>query len=119
MPINLPSLIPASGGAVLALPDGTTRRTMLEQARALFRSGEVVVAHAGFVAGRLRVSPSQPLFDVLDLFAYVRPAQSFVPSAIGLARVLGLEFPHTPEACAVALRDAADALIEELQSKYE
>ncbi len=119
MPINLPSLIPAAGGAVLALPDGTTRRINLEEARTLFRSGEVLVAHAGFVAGRLKTSPSQPLFDVLELLAYVRPAQPCVPSAIGLARVLGLDFPHTAEDSAVALCAAADALIGELKSKSE
>jgi ATP-dependent DNA helicase DinG len=119
MPINLPSLMPASGGAVLALPDGEIRRAGLDEARALFRSGEVLVAHAGFVAGRLKVSPSQPLFDVLELMAYVRPAQPFVPSAIGLARVLGLDFPHTAEDSAIALRAAADALLEELKAKNE
>ncbi|MGA9795110.1 MAG: ATP-dependent DNA helicase [Rhizomicrobium sp.] len=119
MPLNLPSLIPAAGGAVIALPDGTVRRAGLDEARALFRSGEVLVAHAAFVAGRLKSAPAKPLFDVLELFAYVRPAQPFVPSAIGLARVLGLEFPHTPEACAHALRDAADALLEELTARNE
>ena len=39
-----------------------------------------------FVAGRLRVRAAEPLFDVLELFAFVRPGQPFVPSALGLAR---------------------------------
>ena len=104
---------------MLALPEGETRRAGLDEARALFRSGEVLIAHAAFVAGRLKTAPAKPLFDVLELFAYVRPAQPFVPSAIGLARVLGLEFPHTPEAGALALRNAADVLLEELKIKSD
>ena len=119
MPVNLPSLIPASGGAVLALPDGATRRAGVEEARALFRSGDVLVAHAGFVAGRLKAAPNQPLFDVLELFAYVRPAIPFVPSALGLARVLGLAIAESAEGSARALRASAEVLIEELKAKSD
>ncbi|MGH6871369.1 MAG: ATP-dependent DNA helicase [Rhizomicrobium sp.] len=117
MPIDLPaSLVPAPGGAVTATADGA-HRIGLEAARALFRSGDVLVAHAAFVAGRLKVAPAKPLFDVLELFAFVRPAQPCVPSALGLARVLGLSLPQSVEDSAQALRGAAQALIEELESK--
>ena len=58
-----------------------------------FRGGDVLVAHALFVAGRLKAAPGRPLFDVLELFAFVRPAQPCVPSPLGLARALGLPAP--------------------------
>ncbi|MDE2013237.1 MAG: ATP-dependent DNA helicase [Alphaproteobacteria bacterium] len=113
------ALVPAAGGAVLAAPDGTTRQVALEDARKLFRSGEGLVAHALFVAGRLKAAPARPLFDVLELFAFVRPAQPCVPSPLGLARALGLEAGEGAEAAARALHTAAAALIAELAAKPE
>jgi ATP-dependent DNA helicase DinG len=110
-----PALVPAAGGAALALPDGTTRSVGLDEARALFREGRVLVAHAGFVSGRLRTAPREPLFDVLELFAFVRPAQPCVPSAVGLARALGLAPPGHAIEAAGALREAAHRLVEEMR----
>ena len=115
---TIPALIPAPGGAVAADANGA-RRLTLESARALFRSGDVLVAHAAFVAGRLKAAPAKPLFDVLELFAFVRPAQPCVPSALGLSRALGLALPESVEDSARALHDAATALIEELKTKTE
>src|SRR5580693_9629501 len=115
----IPSLIPAPGGAVMALADGTVRSADLDEARTLFRSGEVLVVHAAFVAGRLKTAPNKLLFDVLELFIFVRPAQPCVPSALGLARALGQPVPVNAEESARALHSAADALIAELRSKSD
>ncbi|HEY1630325.1 MAG TPA: ATP-dependent DNA helicase [Rhizomicrobium sp.] len=114
---EITALIPAPGGAAIADASGAAARVGVERARALFRSGEVLVAHAAFVAGRLKTAPARPLFDVLELFAFVRPAQPCVPSALGMARLLGLDMPRTPEDSAVALHGVASALIEELRDK--
>ncbi|MBV9991774.1 MAG: ATP-dependent DNA helicase [Alphaproteobacteria bacterium] len=114
-PLALAALVPAPGGAAVCAADGTCRRIGLDEARALFRSGEVLVAHAVFVAGRLKTAPAAPLFDVLELFAFVRPGQPCVPSALGLARVLGLELPQTPEESARVLRLAAERLLGEVE----
>jgi ATP-dependent DNA helicase DinG len=116
---HCPVLVPAPGGAVLALADGASRRIAFEDARALFRSGDVLVAHATFVAGRLKTTPSKPLFDVLELFAFVRPGVPCVPSALGLARALSLPVPVGTEESAAILRRAACALIEDLRAKPE
>jgi ATP-dependent DNA helicase DinG len=115
----IPSLIPAPGGAVTALADGAVRPADLDEARTLFRSGEVLVVHAAFVAGRLKTAPNKLLFDVLELFIFVRPAQPCVPSALGLARALGLPVPVNAKESARALHSAADALIAELRSKSD
>lgn len=111
---DLPALVPAPSGAVAA-QHGDTRRVPLDQARALFRSGDVLVAHAGFVAGRLKVVPSQLTFDVLELFAFARPAQPCLPSPSGLARALGLAMPETLELQTLALLEAAQTLLSELR----
>src|SRR5882724_8800037 len=107
---TLTALVPAPGGAVICAPDGDCRRIGLDEARLLFRGGDVLVAHAAFVSGRLKAPPASALFDVLELFAFVRPAVPCVPSALGLARALGLPPPHTHEDSARALREGAFAL---------
>jgi ATP-dependent DNA helicase DinG len=113
---DIVALIPARGGALVCDAAGTCRHSGIEEARKLFRSGDVLIAHAAFVSGRLRTPPSLPLFDVMELFAFVRPAQPCVPSALGLARALGLEWPRSPEESARALRAAASRLLDEVRT---
>jgi ATP-dependent DNA helicase DinG len=112
---TIPALVPAPGGALLRFVDGSSRMAAWEEARALFRSGEVLIANTAFVAGRLRTAPAKPLFDLLELFAFVRPAVPFVPSALGLARALGLPMESSPDAPARHLREAAERLLQELR----
>lgn len=114
-----PALVPAPGGGLLADADGAVRRVGLPEARALFKRGDALVAHALFVGGRLKEQPARPLFDVLELFAFVRPATPCVPSPAGIARALGLPAGGDGEAAARALRPAAQALLEELTAKPE
>lgn len=113
------ALIPARGGALLCDASGACRHTGIEGARKLFRAGDVLVAHTAFVSGRLRTPPSLPLFDAMELFAFVRPAQPCVPSALGLARALGLEWPKSPDDSARTLRAAAGQLLDELRALHE
>jgi ATP-dependent DNA helicase DinG len=110
---SLPALVPAPPGAVIC-EDGVTRRAELRDARALFEIGDVLVAHAGFVAGRLGVKAGAGPYDVIELFAFVRPGQPFVPSPSGMARLLGLGFLHTPEESAAALPQIARQLLREV-----
>ena len=109
---QLVALVPAPPGAAAHRP-GKTARIGQTEARNLFQGGNVLVAHAAFVAGRLKAAPT-PLFDVLELFAFARPGQPFVPSPLGLARILGLGFPKTPEKAAETLHTIARALLEEM-----
>ncbi|MBV9331268.1 MAG: ATP-dependent DNA helicase, partial [Alphaproteobacteria bacterium] len=112
------ALVPAPGGAVLC-DSQACRHAGIEEARRIFRSGDVLVAHTAFVSGRLRTPPAAPLFDVMELFAFARPAEPCVPSALGLARALGLAWPATPEDSARTLIAAAALLIEELAQRPE
>ncbi|HEY4076113.1 MAG TPA: helicase C-terminal domain-containing protein [Rhizomicrobium sp.] len=111
---SLIALVPAPPGAAIARAGGDCERIALRDARPLFEEGDVLVAHGAFVAGRLGARTITPLFDVLELFAFVRPGMPFVPSALGLARALGLPLPHTPEDSARALHAIARALLKEV-----
>jgi len=110
---SLPALVPAPPGAAI-LEDGETRCTELRDARALFEGGDVLVAHAGFTAGRLGAK-AEAVYDLIELFAFVRPGQAFVPSAAGMARLLGLGTPATPEESAAALPRIAAQLLREVE----
>lgn len=114
---DIPALVPVARGAVLASADGTCVDVGIEYAQARFRSGNAIVAHAAFVAGRLRTSPGKPLFDVLELLAFARPGRPCIPSPIGIARALGIDLPTTTKRQAVTLRTAAAMLLEELGGK--
>ncbi len=86
-------------------------------ARELFTGAPVLVAHAAMTARHLGVPtpPRSPrLFDVLELYAFVRPAQFTAPSAAGLAQALGLAEPRGAQAQAATLMTAARALLAEL-----
>ena len=109
----LPALVPAGLGAALC-EDGACRRAGIEEAGRIFRSGEALVAHGAFVAGRLKCAPAKPLYDVLELFALARPGSPCVPSALGIARALGAPVPGTPEDAARSLHRSAAALLEEI-----
>ncbi|HWU26606.1 MAG TPA: helicase C-terminal domain-containing protein [Rhizomicrobium sp.] len=113
------SLVPAARGAVLATAEGDARTISLDEARTILRAGNVLVAHAAFVASRLKTAPKAPIYDVLELFAFVRPGASCVPSAVGLARALGLDLPQDNTDAARLLRCAADTLLAELRAQPE
>src|SRR4051812_30615144 len=106
---GLIALVPAPPGAAICGADGACRRVAREEAREIFSSGNALVAHAAFVAGRLKAAPQKPLFDILELFVFVRPGQPMVPSALGLARLIGLASPQSPEEAARALLEVAAA----------
>jgi ATP-dependent DNA helicase DinG len=68
-------------------------------------------------ARRLGLNPlprSPRIFDALELFVFVRPAQFCAPSAAGLALALGLPEPKGAEAQATALRQVCGLLLDEL-----
>ncbi len=114
---SLVVLVPAGPGAVLLRPASSgaesATHVSLHDARPLFEEGDVLVAHAAFTAGRLGTRAAPMLFDVVELYAFVRPGQPFAPSPLGLARALGQPAPRTPSAAAASLFSSAQALIAE------
>src|SRR5580658_1066844 len=99
---------------------GGTWDVRAPDARDLIQGGPVLVAHAGLTARRLGLNApprSTRIFDVLELFAFVRPAAFCAPSAAGLALALGLPEPKGAAEQAGALREAAAKLLAELAER--
>ncbi|MEI7571744.1 MAG: ATP-dependent DNA helicase [Phenylobacterium sp.] len=116
--MNLPPALVVLPGPKAALAgEGPARLLRPPEARDLFRSPEVLVAHAALTARRLGLDPpprSARMFDVLELFAFVRPGAFTAPSAAGLALALGRPEPSGPLEMAEALSQVAVRLLEEL-----
>jgi len=112
-----PALVVLPGPRAAVADSVGARPASPGEARALFEGGPVLVVHAALTARRLGLKPpprAPRLFDVLELFAFARPAAFAAPSAAGLALALGLAEPKQPMEQASALRAAAEQLLAEL-----
>jgi ATP-dependent DNA helicase DinG len=79
----------------------------------------LIVANAALIRNRLfagRPHREAAHFDVLELFAFIRPAQFCAPSAAGLALACGYDEPQTPQDQARVLIDAVGDLCETLRT---
>ncbi len=106
-------LIVAAGGALVREPDGTMTRLALGQAGARAKSEAMIVCHMPAAARRLGISNFEAL-DILELFAFVRPAIFCLPTPRGIARALGIEAGAGHQGEAEALAACAAHLLDEL-----
>lgn len=104
--------MPSAHGATVF--DGRVHAITRQAAAALFETGNILVAHAGFVAGRLGMAAPRQVFDLLELFCFVHPCRPCVPSALGIARALGLTVSEKPEEIIQTLHKAAETLLDDL-----
>jgi ATP-dependent DNA helicase DinG len=112
--LDLPALALTGAGGVLARSTGETETVTTDDARHLLAGGDVLICHAIFASQRLQARLAKPLFDVLELFAFVKPGEPCLPSPLGLARALRLRTPHTAEDMARILHKATAALFDAL-----
>jgi len=105
--LALPAALAVPPGAGAICDDEGARKIGRGAAEGVFTTGPVLVAHASLTARRLGIAPpprSDHLLDVLELFAFVRPARFCAPSPTGLALAMGQSEPKGAEAQALALR---------------
>lgn len=86
-----------------------------EAARRLGAGAMPVVCHARSMSRRFRIAPF-PAYDVLELFAFVRPARFCLPTVRSLTDALLLTPPETAEQEAQGLFAVARALLAELRA---
>jgi len=109
-----PVLVAGLRAAVILSPDGKSRHCSATEAQAALRGAPPpILCHAPSVARRLGIT-AIPALDVLELFAFTRPASPCLPTPAGLAAALGLEHPESPDDEAWVLRYATERLLAEL-----
>src|SRR4051794_13780339 len=108
-----PALVATSGGALWRAADGALER--LDGPDVALRAPiyRPLVCHRPAVAARLGLDDPAPR-DLLELFAFVRPAQFCLPTVRGLCEILALPVPATPEEEVASLPQVAQALLDEL-----
>src|SRR5580693_3570537 len=94
-------------------PDGEIEALSVEDARHRLEGEAAMVCHARATARRLDM-PGFAALDLLELFAFVRPARFCVPTPRGLTAALGLAAPGSMAEACVTLTTAARALLQEL-----
>ena len=94
-------------------PSGEIAVKRAAMAGQLVATARPILCHAPATAARLKAERF-PAHDVLELFAFVRPASFCLPTIDGLASAMGLSSTRTLEDKPEALLLAARALLEEL-----
>ncbi len=108
-----PILAAGLSAAVWISPDGEVAHLDKKAAARNAQKTAPLLCHGRATARRLGLDPF-PAFDLLELYAFVRPAAFCTPTPRGLALALGLTEPADLEAAAASLREAARALLAEL-----
>ncbi|MBI3199126.1 MAG: ATP-dependent DNA helicase, partial [Rhodospirillales bacterium] len=112
-PPTWPALIATARGALWRMPDGRVERVSASDAAQRAAASQPLVCHAPAVAARLGLE-DLPARDLLELYAFVRPATFCLPTVRGLCEALDLPTPANPEEEAASLPEAARALLDEL-----
>nr|WP_294502016.1 ATP-dependent DNA helicase [uncultured Rhodopila sp.] len=112
---DAPSVVAGHGRAAILTPDGELLLLPAAEAAALLKTlPPPILVHAPATFRRLNMRQG-PAFDLLDLFAFVRPARAAAPTPRGLS--LALDEDHPPiglEAEVTRLPDLAAALLNQL-----
>ena len=105
-----PVVVVSQSRAVRLTPDGEIAELGIEDAARRITEESAIVCYRPGVARRLSVRRLEAL-DVLELFAFVRPARFCLPTPAGIAQALGLPPPGTLEDAAVTLLEAVRGLL--------
>jgi ATP-dependent DNA helicase DinG len=116
-PLPYPALHASHGGVWIATPDGESRAIGRGEAIRIAADTPTIVLNAPLVGQRLGYADLSGL-DVLELFAFLRPAQFMVPTPKGLARVAGISPPERDEEVAAFLREATESLLSLLDGDW-
>lgn len=108
-PLSIPALHATHAGIWLAR-DGEAREASRGEAIARAAETPHIILNAPLLGQRLGY-PDVSGLDLLELFAFVRPARFAVPTAAGLSRAIGLEAPKSEDEAAVALQRIANQLL--------
>ena len=106
----IPALVATARGALWLTPDGEIERLSAPDAALRAAGNPPLCVHAPAIAARLGLD-SLPARDLLELYAFVRPASFCLPTVRGLAEALDL--PSDDELA--TLPAIAKSLVDELE----
>ena len=112
---DLTILYPDGMHFIALSPDGEIAQLTPDEAADQFSHLAVLVCHRQLTEARLGLELPHA-FDILELFAFVRPAQFCLPAPEGLARKLGMAIPFDAEDKALSVGRAATLLLQELSA---
>ncbi|WP_419826704.1 ATP-dependent DNA helicase [Sphingomonas sp.] len=112
------ALVATHGGTWLTTRDGRVASLARGEAVALAAERPLLLLNAPLTGQRLGHAELSGL-DLLELFAFVRPARFAVPTPAGLARALGLAPPVDDAQAGATLIACADALLATLGAPWE
>src|SRR5258708_14648427 len=116
--VQAPSLVAGAAHAACRRADGETELILRGGAAPRAAAPPPLVVPAPATARRLGLDRLRG-FDLLELFAFVRPARFCLPTARGLAAALSLPEPHGLEAESASLGRLAEALLAEIASAQD
>jgi ATP-dependent DNA helicase DinG len=108
-----PAVVAGHGMAAILTAEGELLSLPAAAAVAALGSDPPLLIHAPATWRRLGVAP-RPAYDLLELFAFIRPAVPVTPTPRGLALALDVAPPAGPEAAAALLAELTAALLREL-----
>ncbi|CAH0257956.1 ATP-dependent DNA helicase [Roseomonas sp. CECT 9278] len=111
---DVPSLVAGFGHAVLLTTQGEFETLPADAVGRRIGDTAPMLVHAPATARRLGLPHIDAAHDLLELFAFCRPAEPCAPTPRGLALALDLPQPATDEAAAALLPDMATALLRHL-----
>ncbi|MGB7373197.1 ATP-dependent DNA helicase [Pontixanthobacter sp.] len=114
-PSTLPALHASHAGTWLRDGSGATRGLSKGEAIMAAADTPVLMLNAPLVATRLGY-PDLSGLDLLELFAFIYPAQFCVPTPKGLADALGLPAPESDNTIPALLQSAAAAMLLRCES---
>ena len=109
----LPALAAGHGRAVLLDADGVISTIKPGTVARQVGASIPLAIHVPATLRRLG-NPAIQLLDLLELFAFVHPAQSLAPTPAGLARALEIPVPTSLDSAAQALPEMAELLLTRL-----
>lgn len=110
------ALVAGRGQALWLSPDGEIETLSAREAGARAAAEPPLLCHAPATARRLGLDRLAG-YDLLELFAFVRPAAFCAPTPRGLALALGLAPPESLEERALTLGLAAERLLREMAAR--
>ncbi len=113
-----PIILPTVRNCIWISASGEVEEISIEQGAQ--RSQEIVplLCHGPATVRRLKCAYFANL-DVLELFAFVRPAQFCLPNPRGLCEKLKLDLPTDQISAALSIRYAAETLLEEIKKETQ